>query len=167
MPVTAKYAYKKGKKTLYETRELTFLVQDGVYGGMAVATENVETTVYGQQDLWGSTYKKVGAKVFVTGKKKFHVYEKLETVNGKECILSLKVTTAGKVTATIKYDTGKKKNGKKVYYKPSCSTVVWPITAANPTGFEGFVYVYFAPSSANNFPGFDTGLNPERVGDGY
>ena len=171
VPVTAKRAYKvkNGKKTVtkYETKNFTFTVQDGEFGGVAEASSWDLTTVCGRQNLWGSTYKKVGAKVFVTGKKKFHVYEKLETVNGKECILSLKVTTAGKVTATLKYDTGKKKNGKKVYYKPSCSTVVWPITVANPTGFEGFVYVYFAPSAANNFPGFDTGLNPERVGDGY
>ena len=74
--------------------------------------------------------------------------------------LSLKVTTAGAVTATMTYDTGKtKKDSKtkkmvKVYYKPTCSTVVIPTSAADVKPFEGHAFLYFAPSSTNNFPRF-------------
>ena len=67
--------------------------------------------------------------------------------------LSLKVTPAGAVTATLTYDTGKTKKGKPVYYKPSCSTVVMPRSAADPATFVGAVYMYFAPSKGNNFFG--------------
>ena len=71
-----------------------------------------------------------------------------------ECLLSIKVTTAGKATATLTYDTGKKKKGKKVYYKPSCSTVVRQASAADPNSFVGEVYFYFGASADNNFPEF-------------
>ena len=111
----------------------------------------------------------MGAKVFSTGKKKYHIFKKLAYNIGDnaECLLSIKVTTAGKATATLTYDTGKKKKGKKVYYKPSCSTVVWQVTPADPATFEGYVYLYFAPSAGNNFPGWETALNTESVGAGY
>ena len=70
--------------------------------------------------------------------------------------LSLKVTTAGAVTATLTYDTGKKdkKTKKVVYYKPTCSTVVIPTSAVDAETFTGEVPLYFAPSPKNNFPGF-------------
>ena len=45
--------------------------------------------------------------------------------------LSLKVTPAGAVTATLTFDTGKTKKGKKVYWKPTCTTVVIPVSAAD------------------------------------
>ena len=74
--------------------------------------------------------------------------------------LSLKVTTAGALTATMTYDTGKttkdskSKKMVKVYYKPTCSTVVIPTSAAASNPFTSVAYLYFAPSAANNFPGF-------------
>ncbi len=73
--------------------------------------------------------------------------------------LSLKVTSAGAVTATLSYDTGKtKKDPKtkkttKVIYKPTCATVVIPTTAADAYQFLSGAYLFFAPSAANNFPG--------------
>jgi len=73
--------------------------------------------------------------------------------------LSLKVTTAGAVTATLTYDTGKTAKDKKtkkavpVYYKPTCATVVIPTTAADAYQFLSGAYLFFAPSAANNFPG--------------
>ena len=78
--------------------------------------------------------------------------------------LSLKITTAGAVTATLTYDTGKKKKGKAVIYKPTCSTVVIPTSAADANPFTGEVPLYFAPSSVNNFPGAGWAL---KVGVGY
>ena len=60
------------------------------------------------------------------------------------------------MTATLTYDTGKKKKGKAVIYKPTCSTVVIPTAVPNADPFTGEVPLYFAPSSANNFPGFAT-----------
>ena len=58
----------------------------------------------------------------------------------------------GTVTATLTYDTGKKKNKKTVYYKSACSTVVIPISAPDAEEFAGEVPLYFAPSAANNIP---------------
>ena len=63
------------------------------------------------------------------------------------------------MTATLTYDTGKtKKDPKtkktvKVYYKPTCATVVIPTSAPDADPFTGEAFLYFAPSSANNFPG--------------
>ena len=68
--------------------------------------------------------------------------------------LSLKVTSAGAVTATMSFDTGTKSKGKAVIYKPTCATVVIPLSAADAEEFEGEVFLFFAPSPANNFPGF-------------
>ena len=73
--------------------------------------------------------------------------------------LSLKVTTAGAVTATLTYDTGKtKKDPKtkkpvKVYYKPTCAAVVIPASAPDASPFECHAWLYFAPSPSNAFLG--------------
>ena len=168
VPVTAKYAYKvkekvKGKVqtvTKYLTRSFLFLIESGMYGGEAYLMEQVTdgSLVLGQQNLWGSTYKKIGAKLFVTGKNKFKVYKSNVVVDGKSCAIVVKVTTAGKATATLTYDTGKKSKGKPVYYKPTCSTVVIPHTTpeyySQSKQFSGEVDLYFAPSAGNNFPGW-------------
>jgi hypothetical protein len=171
VPVTAKYAYKvkekvKGKTktvTKYLTRSFQFLVQSGMYGGEAYLMEQTTdgSLVQGQQNLWGSTYKKVGAKLFVSGKNKYKVYKVNVVVDGKNCAFAVKVTTAGKATVTLTYDTGKKKKGKPVYYKPSCSTVVLPNSQPDvaPADFTGKVYLYLAPSAANSFPEIGSCLN--------
>ena len=169
VPVTAKYAYKvkekvKGKVqtvTKYLTRSFLFLIESGMYGGEAYLMEQTTggSLVQGQQNLWGSTYKTIGAKVFYTSKKaKYKVYKYTVDVGGKSCVLSVKVTTAGKAVAMLTYDTGKKSKGKTVYCKPTCSTVVIPHTPpeyySQYKQFHGGVGLYFAPSAANNFPGW-------------
>ena len=136
------------------------------------------------QNLWGSTYKAVGKALFTTKSgKKTLAYKTFEVdvytnavgevtfikksvdnveKTGLTCFatLSLKVTTAGAVTATLTFDTGKtKKDPKtkrtvKVYYKPTCQTVVIPTVAADAEPFMGEVHLFFAPSPANNFPGW-------------
>ena len=68
--------------------------------------------------------------------------------------LSLKVTTAGVVTATMSFDTGKTSKGKAVIYKATCSTTVIPLSAADAEEFKGEAFLFFAPSPANDFPGF-------------
>ncbi len=74
--------------------------------------------------------------------------------------LSLKVTPNGAVAATLSFDTGKtKKDAKtkktvKVIYKATCNTVVIPTSPADADPFTGEVYLYFAPSPANGFPGY-------------
>ncbi|MBR4654658.1 MAG: InlB B-repeat-containing protein [Kiritimatiellae bacterium] len=181
--VVAKYSYKvkSGKKTVTKslTRTFTLVVSQGVFGGVASLTQtggspSLATEIYAWQNLWGSTYKAVGKKLFYTSKKKqyktftFDVYtndvgavtfiKKGDDVDKTGLTyfinLSLKVTTAGAVTATLTFDTGKKKKGKAVYYKPTCSTVVIPTSAADADPFTGEAVLYFAPSSANNFPGY-------------
>ena len=67
--------------------------------------------------------------------------------------LSLKVTPKGAVTATLTFDTGKTKKGKKVYWKPTCTTVVIPVSTVGAETFEGYVPLFFAPSPASGFGG--------------
>jgi len=50
--------------------------------------------------------------------------------------------------------TGKKKNGKKVYYKSKCSTVVIPVMAPDASPFIGEVFLYFAPAPSKAFGGY-------------
>ena len=173
--VTAKYAYKAKEKVngktvtviKYLERPFTIYVNQNPYaylGGLVrvypgwdisqAAEYGDEVRAYASQNLWGSTYKNVGAKLFVSGKNKYKVFKENVVVGGNNCVLAVKVTTAGKATVTLTYDTGKKtKTGKPVYYKPSCSTVVLPDEAPDLKAFTGSVYMYFAPSADNNFPG--------------
>ena len=172
--VVAKFAYKvtekvKGKKktvTKYVTRSFTLTVGDDALGGTATLVENGgDTTVRAWQNLWGSTYKALGKKLFSSksGKKTlaYRTFAIKSTDPAGEAMgllptetLSLKVTTAGAVTATMSFGTGKKSKGKAVIYKATCSTVVIPLTEPTATEFEGFSCLYFAPSMKNNFPGF-------------
>ena len=178
---------EKGKtvtktETKYVTRKFTLEVGneepwDGVRRGYAVATEQTGeddadgVTLLAWQNLWGSTYKDVGKALFSTKSGKTTLAYKTFTVKGttdegaelgldERMTLALKVTTAGAVTATMTYDTGKtvtdKKTKKKtkVYYKPTCQAVVIPATAPDSEEFEGEAYLFFAPSAANNFPGY-------------
>lgn len=174
VPVVAKYSYKEKEKvkvngkwttktvTKYVTRDFTLRVGQDALGGMATLEEVDGSTVHAWQNLWGSTYRALGARLFYTSKKKpYRVF----TINAASDVgaemgltdamsLSLKVTTAGAVTATMSFDTGKTSKGKAVIYKPTCSTVVIPLSAADAEEFEGEVFLFFAPSPANNFPGF-------------
>ena len=123
------------------------------------------------QNLWGSTYKAVGKALFSTKSGKKTLAYKTFTIKGSTDVgtkiglreadtLTLKVTTAGAVTATLTYDPGKtKKDPKtkktvKVYYKPTCQSVVVPLVAADAETFAGEVPLYFAPSAGNGFGGF-------------
>ena len=127
------------------------------------------TRIAAWQNLWGrADYKTLGKKLFYTSAKKPY---KTFSVNGATDAgaaigliemesLSLKVTPAGAVTATMSFDTGKtKKNPKtkkteKVIYKGTCQTVVIPLTAADADPFVGQAILYFAPSEANGFAGY-------------
>ena len=147
-----------------------------------VEAVEAETAIEAWQNLWGrADYKALGKRLFTSKSGKKTLAYKTVTVNvytnevGQACVLkqgddatglahlltlSLKVTTAGAVTATLTYDTGKtKKSGSKtvkVYYKPTCSTVVIPTSTPNADPFTGEVPLYFAPSAANGFGGFST-----------
>lgn len=159
----AKYAYKvkekvkvKGKWTTktvtkYVTRIFTLTVGQDALGGTATLSENGgDTTVYAWQNLWGlSTYKAVGRRLFYTSSMKQY---KIFTIKGTDpagvamglaeaMTLSLKVTPAGAVTATLSYGSA----------KYTCSTVVIPQTPPDVTPFEGIAYLYFAPKGT--FPG--------------
>ena len=139
------------------------------------------TEIEAWQNLWGTTYKAVGKALFTTksGKKtlayktfaveictneigEVHYVKAGDDKTGLTyfAALSLKVTSAGAVTATMSYDTGKtKKDPKtkktvKVIYKATCATVVLPTTAADADPFAGGAWVYFAPSAGNGFGGF-------------
>ena len=138
------------------------------------------TEIEAYQNLWGSTYKEVGKALFSTKSGKKTLAYKTFTGDiytnetgacyfkdskggrlGEAALpgltyfaaLSLKITTAGAVTATLTYDTGKLSKGKVVYYKPTCTTVVIPTSAADAETFSGRVPLFLPPSAANNFPG--------------
>ena len=139
------------------------------------------TEIEAWQNLWGTTYKAVGKALFTTksGKKtlayktfaveictneigEVHYVKAGDDKTGLACFatLSLKVTPAGAVTATMSYDTGrtkkdpKTKKNVKMIYKATCATVVLPTTAADADPFAGGAWVYFAPSAGNGFGGF-------------
>ena len=238
--VVAKYSYKvkekvKGKwKTVTKTITRTFAltvapvpivpnVPDVPIRGFATLVEAARsasgpyqaiTEIDAWQNLWGTTYKAAGKRLFYTSKKKpyktfaYGVYtnemgmcyfndgdgrarspsgpqsqasgSQISVDAGGSAIrpyqaalpgtgadgltyfaaLSLKVTSSGAVTATLSYDTGKtKKDPKtkktvKVIYKPTCATVVIPTAAPDADAFTGDMPLFFAPSAANNFPGF-------------
>ena len=165
VPVSAKYSWKvkSGKKTVNKTvyRAFTLTVVQDAIGGKATLVEAGGSTVHAWQNLWGSKYKVIGKKLFFTSKKKQY---RTFTIKGASEIgagmgmlpaetLSLKVTPAGAVTATMSFDTGKKSKGKAVIYKATCSTVVIPLTPADAAEFDGLSYLFFAPSPKNKFPG--------------
>jgi hypothetical protein len=159
----------KGKKktvTKYVTRDFTLRVGQDALGGMATLEEVDGSTVEAWQNLWGQAdYKALGKRLFSTKSGKKTLAYRTFTIKGTDDVgaemgltdaisLSLKVTTAGAVTATMSFDTGKTSKGKAVIYKPTCSTVVIPLSAADAEEFEGEVFLFFAPSTANGFPGF-------------
>ena len=76
------------------------------------------------------------------------------TIRNGQSVGSGSLTPNGKAVATLTYNTGKKSKGKVVYYKPSCSTVVLQQNPPDIDYFTGRVNFYFAPSTANNFPGW-------------
>ena len=154
--------------TKYLTREFTFDIAEdrgGGFGGVVLMSDcNGEAyiRINAYQNLWGrSDYKELGKKLFWTSKKKpYKDFSDFVDVDGTSCPISLKITSSGAVTATLTFDTGKTTKDKKtkkmvpVYYKPTCATVVIPTSAADADSFTGKVHLYFAPSAANNFPGF-------------
>ena len=176
--VVAKYAYKvkervkvKGKWTTknvtkYVTRSFTLRVGQDALGGTAMLEEaGGDTAASAWQNLWGSTYKALGKKLFSSKSGKKTLAYRTFAIKSTDPAgvamgllptetLSLKVTTAGAVTATMSFDTGKKSKSKVVIYKASCSTAVIPLTEATAEEFEGEAYLYFAPSPNSNFPGF-------------
>lgn len=183
VPVTAKYPYKvpekvkSGKKTVtkmvtkYVTRTMTLTVGADALGGVATLAETDGSSVVAWQNRWDSTYKAVGTRLFTTKSGKKTLAYKTFTIKGTteegaaiglmaSETLSLKVTPNGAVAATLSFDTGKtKKDAKtkktvKVIYKATCNTVVTPTSPADADPFTGEVYLYFAPSPANGFPGY-------------
>ena len=127
----------------------------------------VGSKVHARQNLWGSTYKALGKTLFSSKSGKKTLAYKTFSIKSTDPAgaamgllptetLSLKVTTAGAVTATMSFDTGKRSKGKAVVYKATCSTVVIPLTEpdAPAAEFKGEAHLYFAPSTKNNFTGF-------------
>ena len=129
------------------------------------------------QNLWGrADYKALGKRLFTSKSgKKTLAYKTFAYEGGGDGVddghagrvplpegttLSLKVTTAGVVTATMSYDTGKTKKDPKtkktvnVIYTATCQTTVIPTSSADAGKFTGEVPLYFAPSPASKFPGY-------------
>ena len=157
------------------------MVGDGGRGATALPDGEAETAIEAWQNLWGrADYKALGKRLFTSKSGKKTLNYRVFTFEGggrgatalpddghagrvplpEGVTLSLKVTTAGAVTATLSYDTGKtKKDSKtkkavKVIYKATCQSVVVPLVAADAEQFVGEVPLYFAPSAGDGFEGF-------------
>ena len=171
--LVARYAYKErvGRKTVTKYLERTFglAVRESddlePARGVARLDEICEEGACGYsayQNVWGRPeFKALGAKLFYTSKKlPYRTWGNVDA-DGVEAsdTLSVKVTPAGAVTATLTVDTGrtttdrKTRKRVKVYYKTSYSAVLFPTTAANAEPFGAAADLYFAPSPANGFPG--------------
>ena len=152
-------------------RGVATMIETGATGG----SRPLATEIEAWQSLWGSAYKALGKTLFTTksGKKtlayRMYTYDVCTNELGQVLYvtgeadttglthlltLSMKVTSAGAVTATMSFDTGKMSKGKAVVYKATCSSMVIPLSAADAEEFEGVAFLYFAPSPAHGFPGF-------------
>ena len=185
--LVAKYSWKvtktvKGKKkteTKSVTRKFVLVVREGSNGGVSLgraeATEQVAegesgATLTAWQNLWGTaTYKKVGQALFWTSAKNPSKSWPRVAADGLGTYdtLTLKVTSAGAVTATYKFFKGTfdAKTKKPQYATYTCTTVVLP-TKAEPAAeegaepllpsqwFEGTVQLFFPPVAATGFPGY-------------
>ena len=179
---TASYTYsakvKSGNKTktVKTTLKRPFQVYIGANAlgyGVASAFETDGYTWFDAwQNVWGGAYKAIGKELFYTSKKK--AYKTFAFVGGdgedgfryglgEGQSLSVKVTTAGQVTATGAFPhlvVKKDKKGRPYeatdVYKPTCTTVLLPTTSAaeGSDGFSGVAFIYFAPSDKNGFAGY-------------
>ena len=183
--VVAKYAYKvttvvKGKKTtvtkyLTRTFNLTVAEEDDLNParGMAMMSESGGSYVEAYQNLWGQTaYKNVGKKLFSSKSgKKTLAYKSWSSVEvdglGMYDTLSMKVTTAGAVTATYKYFKGTfDKKGAPLYATYTCSTTFVPTTPADvgAEAFTGIAHVFLPPVASTGFPGYYAEVHYPFVG---
>ncbi|MBO7685921.1 MAG: SUMF1/EgtB/PvdO family nonheme iron enzyme [Kiritimatiellae bacterium] len=146
--------------------------EDAARSASAPYQEDIPVTeIQAWQNVWGrAEYKARGKWLFTTKSGKKTLAYKVFTFKGttdegaelgldEKMTLSLKVTTAGPVTATLSFDTGKTKKDpktkktEKVIYKATCSTAVIPTAPADANPFTGEAFLYFAPSPGNGFGG--------------
>ena len=169
---TYSYKVKQGKKTVTKTLARNFslavnyiTMNDGGIVGYLTLSE-ADTYISAAQNFLKLPAYKDARFAFV----KNHVVKDRDfvyvggTAEGdmvglpaKATKLSVKISSTGVVTAALVYNTGKKKKGKVVYYKPTCSTFLLPAKKEEPPTMEkvtGYAYIYFPPSAANNFPGY-------------
>lgn len=106
-------------------------------------SEEQSETVLAIQDPWKSSYKANGESLFSDGRHKFKVFEVLMPING--CRLSMKITTAGKVTATLSIDGSD--------YQGVCRTTVVPESAAKGQKLSVIAFLIFKPDPKKRFSG--------------
>ena len=171
---------KKKTETQSVTRKFVLVVGNGELGagngvslGCATLTETDATgrvppegatEIEAWQNIWGTaTYKKVGQALFYTSAKnpsKTWASVAAEGL-GEYDTLTLKVTSAGAVTATYKFFKGTfdAKTKKPQYATYTCTTVVLPTKAEPPDAtsaeewFAGYVPVFLPPVAAAGFSG--------------
>ena len=161
--LVATYTWKSGKATKKATRTFALRVDqlaiddgnaDSAVLGHALAEEIVPDEgpepleIVAWQNLWGSEYKAIGNALFYTSAKKlYREWSSVETSDlGEYDTLSVKVTTAGAVTATLKHFKGTFDAKKKPQYATyACSSTMIPNTLAElgADAFTGTVPVFF------------------------
>jgi hypothetical protein len=172
--LVAKYSWKvtktvKGKKTTETksvSRKFSLLVDEASNGdtmlGCATAEEIVAdgdgVSLMAWQDLWGSKYKAIGSALFSTSAKmQYRTWPSVAAEGlGEYDSLSMKVTTAGAVTATYRYFRGTfDAKGAPQYATYTCSTTLVPTTSADAgaEAFAGVAPVFLPPVASTGFPG--------------
>ena len=162
--LVASYCWKVGKTTKKATRPFALHVDqlaiddgnaDSAVLGHALAEEIVPDEgpepleIVAWQNLWGSEYKAIGNALFYTSAKKlYREWSSVEASDlGEYDTLSVKVTTAGAVTATLKHFKGTfdAKTKKPQYAAYTCTTTLIPRTSAEAgaEAFTGGVPVFF------------------------
>ena len=168
--LVAKYSWneKRGKKTVQMSAVRTFslLVEEASNGdtmlGCATAEEVVAegdgASLMAWQNLWGSKYKAIGSALFSTSAKvQYKTWPSVAAEGlGEYDSLSMKVTTAGAVTATYRYFRGTfDAKGAPQYATYTCSTTLVPTTSADvgAEAFAGVAPVFLPPVASTGFPG--------------
>ena len=164
--LVAKYSWKEksGKKTVAKTvtRKFVLSIAAGMSGdaslGFAEAIEQVEegVSLTAWQNRWGTDYKAVGEALFGAD----NVWDSVAADGlGEYDKLSLKVTSAGAVTATYMFFMGTfDANGKPQYVTYTCATTMIPTSPADAASFTGYVPTYLPPVAATGFPGFSADI---------
>ena len=147
-----KKKYVKVKTLVDSSYKISLKVSDGVNGGMLTAdvTDMADDPVLGlsaPQNLWASSYKAIGKKLFYTSAKQQFKTFKVAGGYGLEkgASLTFKISPSGAVTVTgaFPYETVAKGRRVTKYRKPTASTVLIPETApaVGAAGFHGHVAV--------------------------
>lgn len=124
-------------------------IEQGYLGAEVLSSEQ-SLWIDAWQSMWGQSKFKSFANKRMKNTVLAAVGESFGLAEGEK--ISFKFKTSGSVAVTGRFVTGTKKSAP-VYYKPSSSATL--VTTTLPgADFQGWVFVYFAPSAKSRFNGY-------------